>query len=81
MRTIHDLLALLSYDDYVNLIKKRIPVVDSEIKIVEVGVKVHKSNAFIDVPFYFELGLKFPEVLYTHFYHSEINNYLDNKLN
>lgn len=79
MKTIHDSLLLLSDEDYINLIKKRIPAVDNDIKVVSVGVTVDKSNAFIDVPFYFELGLKFPEVLYTHFYHSEINDYLNNK--
>ena len=76
VKSLYELIEDLTEKDYVKLIKRRIPVCNEEIKIVKQGLKV-VSDAFIDVPFYFELGLKFPEVLYTHFYHSELLEYID----
>lgn len=81
MKSIYELRQELTDEDYIQLIKPRLPVTDKEIKIVSVGVKVDSSDAFIDVPFYFELGLRYPEVLYTHLYHGKLLDYIESKQN
>lgn len=72
--TIYELQGTLTDEDLITLIKLRLPVTEHEIKIVNTKVK---QNVFLDVAFYYELGLKYPEVLYTHLYHGELLDYVE----
>lgn len=74
--TIEDYLNKLTNKDYIKLIKRRIPNYDDNIIV---GICKIKHNTYISVSFYFEEINEFPEILYTHIYVSELEEYFKGK--
>lgn len=74
---IYECMELLEEEDVKKLIKKRLPESIKE-NIYIVGTEIENSN-FTNVAFYFEQDRKLPEILYTHIYVTEINQYLINR--